>query len=289
MIKYVVISPVKDEEKFIEKTIQSMIRQTVLPLEWIIVNDGSRDYTKSIIEKYLAEYLWIKKIDLPDRGFRAGQGPAEAFNEGRRCITADFDFIINLDGDVSFEKDYFERLFEKFREKPALGIASGKSYYLKNGRLILHRSADYSTMGASKVYRQQCFQDIGGALEQRICWDIIDDIKAQMKGWHTRSFSNIKFIHHKRIGFKQGNIVKTQMKAGQILYTFGYHPLFLIGKGLYRVFEKPCVIGSLAMLYGYLLSWAKHEKKFKDKELIKFIRAQQIERMKLKWFYKAEE
>lgn len=279
MNKYVIISPVRNEEKYIEKTIQSVINQTVKPIEWIIVNDGSTDRTREIVEKYTKKYSWIKLINRPDRGHRPGRGPAEAFNEGLRHIEADYEFIVNLDGDVSFGSDYFEKLFKKFEKNPKLGIASGKSYYLENGKLILYRCADTSTMGASKIYRKQCFKDIGGTLANNICWDMINDLKAQMEGWQTRSFRDIKFIHYKRIGFGQGNMIKTQIRAGQILYSYGYHPLFIVAKGIYRMLDKPYVIGGLAIIFGYFTALIKRERQIKDKEMIKFLRKQQLRRL----------
>lgn len=282
MNKYIIISPVRNEEKYIERTIQSVINQTVKPSEWIIVNDGSTDRTRDIIEKYAQKFFWIRKVDLKDKGFRAGKGPAEAFNEGLRHIKFDYEFIINLDGDVSFDPNYFEKLFKKFEKNPKLGIASGKSYYLENGKVILHRCADTSTMGPSKVYKKQCFKEIGGALANNICWDMIDDLKAQMKGWQTRSFRDIKFIHYKRIGFGQGNMIKTQIRAGQILYSYGYHPLFIVAKGVYRILDKPYVIGGLAIICGYFKALIKREKQIEDKEMIKFLRRQQLEKLSLR-------
>ncbi|MFA5147911.1 MAG: glycosyltransferase family A protein [Candidatus Omnitrophota bacterium] len=284
IIKYVIVSPVRNEDESIARTIESVISQTIRPIEWIIVNDGSTDRTKEIVEEYARLNSWIKLVNREDKGHRAGVGPAQAFNEGLGYISKEYEFIINLDGDVSFEPEYFKNIFSKFALNPRLGIASGKSFYLENGKKVLYRSADYSTMGPSKVYRKECFIDVGGKLAENICWDMIDDIKAQIKGWETRSYKDISFIHYKRIGIKQGNMIKTHMKSGQILYTFGYHPIFMIGKVIYRAIDKPYVIGSLAMMYGYLLSWIKRVRKYDDNELIEYLRKKQMERMKIKWF-----
>jgi len=276
MNKYIIITPVRNEEAYIEKTIQAVINQTLKPIEWIIVNDGSMDGTKDIVEKYIGKFPWIKKIDLENKGFRPGKGPAEAFNEGYRHITVDYEFIVNLDGDVSFDSTYFEKLFRKFEEYPNLGIASGKLYYLEKGKLNLYRSLDISTMGASKVYKKQCFKDIGGTLANNICWDMIDDLEAQMKGWQTKSFKDLKFIHYKIIGKLQGNIFKSRFKMGQTLYSYGYHPVFIIAKGIYRMFEKPYIIGGIAIILGYFKALIRKEKQIDDKEMIKFLRKKQL-------------
>ena len=64
-VPYVLITPACNEEKFIEKTLQSVVKQTVLPVKWVIVNDGSTDATSSIVRPYLADHRWIELVDLP--------------------------------------------------------------------------------------------------------------------------------------------------------------------------------------------------------------------------------
>lgn len=283
MIKYAIVTPVRNEETYVRKTIESVISQTIKPIQWIIVNDGSTDGTKDIIERYIIKFPWIKMINLEDRGFRPGQGSADVFNKGLRYIESKYDFIVHLDGDVSFSPDYFEKIFEKFSDDPKLGIANGKSYYLEKGKLILYRSADTSTMGPTKVYRKQCFKDIGGSLIESVGWDMIDDLKAKMCGWRTRSFNDIKFIHHRKIGTRDANEVKIYIEQGEILYFYGYHLLFIIAKGIYRMFEKPYIIIGLAIIFGYFKALVQREKQIEDKEMIEFLRSEQLGRL----FFKA--
>ena len=280
MVKYVIISPVRNEERFIEKTIFSVISQTLIPVEWVIMNDGSTDRTKEIIEKYSGEFNWIKCISIKDKGFRAGVGPSEAFNEGFRHISKDFDFLVNLDGDITFEQDYFSMLLQKFIVMPKLGIASGKMYYLENNKMVLYRTSDSSVIGASKVYRKKCFEDIGGRLDSSISWDLLDELKAQISGWETRSFPEVAFIHHKRIGSMSGNQFKMYFNEGKILYFYGYHPLYFLAKSLYRGLEKPYFVRTFLMLLGFLTSFLKRTPQFDRKDLINFLRKKQIEKLK---------
>ncbi len=281
--RYIIITPVRNEESFLEQTIKSVLAQTIKPIQWIIVNDGSTDSTRSIIERYLSN-KWITVIDRPNKGHRAGKGPAEAFNISLSYISSDYDFIVNLDGDVSFDSDYFEKIFNKFKNNSCLGIASGKSYYLKRGKTVLYRSSDTSTMGPSKVYRKECFLDIGGVLEENICWDMLDNIRAQMKGWDTKSFGDISFIHYKQIGYKQGSILKGCYTTGNILYFYGYHPLYILAKGIYRMCESPFIIGGLYTIIGYYAAWFTRKDRYHDKNLIAYMQTKQMQKLAAQLF-----
>jgi glycosyltransferase involved in cell wall biosynthesis len=276
---YVLITPARNEEAYIEKTIQSVISQSVKPLEWIIINDGSTDKTREIIEKYVEKYNWIKIIERPDEGHRPGVGVVEAFYTGYSQIeNKDFDYIVKLDGDLSFEPFYFEKLFQKFKENPRLGMASGKTYVPEGKRLVLERCPDYHVRGASKVYKKECFKQIGG-LSATLGWDTIDELKAQMKGWETRSYKDLVLLHYKRIGLRQKGITKGWFLGGQRFYYIGYHPIFIIAKGIYRMFDKPYIIGGLAIIFGYFKALLRKEKQINDKEMIRFLRKQQLRRL----------
>jgi len=277
--KYVIISPVRNEEKYIEKTIKSVINQTVKPTEWIIVNDGSTDGTRGIAERYTEKYDWIKLINRKDKGHRPGRGVVEAFYAGyNQIVHKDFDFIVKLDGDLSFKPTYFESLFNEIEKNPKLGMASGKTYVPKGKKLILERCSDSHVVGASKVYKKECFEQIGG-LPVTLGWDIIDELKAQMKGWETRSYKDLVLIHYKIIGWRQKGISKGWFLGGQIFYYLGYLPLFIVTKGFYRMIEKPYLIGGLAMLFGYFKALIRREKQIEDKEMIRFLRKQQLRRL----------
>lgn len=284
IINYVIITAAQNEERYIEQTIVSVINQTILPRKWIIINDGSSDGTRRIIEKYLARYSWIEVINLENRGFRAGKGPAEAFNIGFRNLNVEFDFIVNLDADLAFDENYFSMIFERFRSNPNLGIASGKMYQLENGKFVMYRSTNMSTIGASKVYRKKCFLDLGGVLKEHMCWDMLDEIEARMKGWETRSFSDISFKHLKIMGSKQKNLFKRYFIHGRLLYTVGYHPIYTFLKSIYRGAEFPYLVKTIAILAGYVYAFLKRDSKICDDKLIFFLRKEQLHELKLRLF-----
>ena len=118
-LKYVIISPVRDEEANLARTIESMLRQTVQPRDWVIVNDGSTDGNAEIADTYARQHDWIRVFHRENRGFRkAGGGVVDAFNDGYRILRSnDWDFIVKLDGDLSFSPEYFESCFRAFEQE----------------------------------------------------------------------------------------------------------------------------------------------------------------------------
>ena len=178
MTRYVIITPARDEEQHIEATIESVIGQTLRPAEWVIVDDGSTDRTSEILDQYAAQFPWIRLVHRPNRGFRkSGGGVVEAFYEGYDSLQCDaWDFIVKLDGDLSFSPDYFQRCFEHFREQPRLGIGGGDIYHDLDGELRLEANPKFHIRGATKIYRRPCWEDIGG-LWPGPGWDTIDEVK----------------------------------------------------------------------------------------------------------------
>src|SRR5664279_1404777 len=122
-IKYVAVSPVRNEEEFLQLTITSMAAQTVKPACWVLVNDGSTDATGRIADGAKQAHSWIRVVNRADRGFRqAGGGVIDAFYEGYDLIDNEsWDFLVKLDGDLSFNPTYFEQCFKRFEEDPRLG------------------------------------------------------------------------------------------------------------------------------------------------------------------------
>jgi len=254
---YIVISPVKDEEKHIETTIRAMVHQTIRPWRWVIVDDASRDRTLEIVERYSREHSWIQVLRI-QRDARRQLGSAEirAFHAGYGLIQgAHFDFIVKLDGDLDLAPDYFEQLIRKFHEDDKLGIASGIYRENHDGEWQAVRMPVYHASGASKMMRAKCFREIGG-FESRPGWDTVDEIKAQTRGWKTCHFENLTFLHLKPEGSAFGAI-QTNLLHGEVYYVTGGDKLFFLMKLLHRMLTgEPFLWGGLAMLWGYLHAWA---------------------------------
>jgi len=278
-MRYVVITPVRDEEEFVGLTIEAVRGQTVPPVEWVIVNDGSTDRTRAIIELQASQTPWIHVVHRSNRGFRkSGGGVIDAFYEGYRALQCnDWDFVVKLDGDLSFSPDYFEKCLTHFSEQPRLGIGGGEIYHDVGGQLRLEANPRFHVRGATKIYRKACWEAIGG-LEAAAGWDTVDEVKANMLGWHTCSFPELQLVHHRLTGAAEGQL-RDQVKHGSACYYCGYHPLFLVASCLKRLFRKPYIIGSAATCYGFFRGYFAHLPRVNDVLLINYVRAQQLRRL----------
>jgi glycosyltransferase involved in cell wall biosynthesis len=251
--RYVVISPVKDEERYIEGTIGSMLAQSVRPLQWIIVDDGSIDGTRKILERYAREIDWIIVVQRTHRGSRAtGSKVIQAFCEGYDALKSDdWQFIVKLDCDLSFGPAYFADLLARFQADSCLGIASGVYLERKQGDLWKEVGMpSYHAAGACKVVRRECYQEIGGFIPAA-GWDTVDEIRAIARGWKTSHFRHLQMKHHKAEGSGIG-MIRTGMMHGEIFYRTGGDKMFFLLKAVHRIASKPYVIGAAALTWGYL-------------------------------------
>jgi len=279
--KYVVISPVRNEAKFIEQTIQAMVNQTVQPGEWIIVNDGSTDETAEIVTRYAALYPWLKSVhrdQREDKGDRQrGKGVVDTFYFGYGTLTSrDYEFIIKLDGDVSFEPSYFECLLRQFVSNPKLGIAGGGLYQRSRTGWKLRSSRDHVS-GPAKMYRRACFEAIGGLLPT-LGWDGIDEWQALALGWEVRSFSEVKVLHHRAVGQATG-LFRCKIEEGYGSHALGYHPLYIIARGIRHMVRRPYLIGGTAMIMAYFVACLEGREQFVDSSVIRYIRRTQLRQL----------
>jgi glycosyltransferase involved in cell wall biosynthesis len=277
---YVIISPVRNEAKHLPGTIASLVAQTINPAQWIIVDDGSTDGSLPILEKASAEYPWITLVKRADRGCRKpGTGVIEAFYDGYPSIKSNWNFIVKLDGDVSFDPDYFERCFKKFNSDPKLGIGGGTVCNLKNGSIVRESDVDpeFHVRGATKIYRKECWNAIG-ELIRAPGWDTLDEFKANMLGWKTQTFSDIQLLHHKPAGSADGSWTNW-VKNGLANYIVGYHPLFMLLNAGNRAFHKPYALGAVGLLTGFFSGYLKRVPQISDKRLIQYLRHQQLKRL----------
>jgi len=246
---YVVITPVRDEVNYVGLTFQSMVSQTIKPAEWIIVDDGSKDGTGELLDRLAEPHDWVGVIHRPDRGFRNRfGGEIEAFNEAySRIKNNGWEFLVKLDGDVSFDPDYFERCLQEFLNDSQLGIGGGTVCVLRNGRPEVESKGDpaFHVRGATKIYRRACWGKIGPLLTAP-GWDTIDEVTANLSGWKTRSFPQIILIQHKPTGSSEGSF-QNWFKSGLANYHTGYHPIFMVGKCLKRLAQRPLVLASLGL------------------------------------------
>jgi poly-beta-1,6-N-acetyl-D-glucosamine synthase len=277
--RYVIITPVRDEEAHLPFTIESVVHQTIRPAQWIIVDDGSTDNTANIIDEAARQHSWICPVRRPNRGFRkSGGGVVDAFNEGYRALTcSDWDFMVKLDGDLSFEPSYFGASFGYFHRERKLGVGGGVICYVENGQKTIEQCPAFHVRGATKIYRRACWDAIGGFWPAP-GWDTMDEVKAHMLGWTTHSFDDLHLVHYRATGTAEG-IWNGLTKNGRANYISGYHPLFMLAKSVAHVIRRPYVVGSVALLYGYVTAYLSRVPRVDDPELIRYLQRQQLAKL----------
>ncbi len=277
--RYALITPCRDEQKYIGKTIESVAKQTVKPALWTIVDDGSTDKTTDIIAEAEKQYDYIQILAKPDRGKRmVGPGVVDAFYEGlKRIDLDDFDYICKLDADLALPKGYFEGLMKRMEADPRIGTISGKAYfYDTSGVLISEKVSDEISLGMTKFYHTDCFLQIGGFVRE-VMWDGIDCHRCRMLGWKACSVDDagLRFIHLRPMGSSDKNIIKGRIRHGYGQYFMGTGLLYMTVSALYRSTRPPLLIGGAAMLWGYLKSMLKRCKRYDDKQFRSFLRKYQ--------------
>lgn len=282
--RLLVVSPVRNESAYLQRTIDSMVAQTARPAIWLIVDDGSSDATPEIARRAAAEHDWIRLHQRADRGVRrVGGGVVEAFEEGLRLFNLDdFVYVCKFDGDLEFGPTYFERLFEKFEADPRLGTASGKSWIRVGDRLVPERTGDDFSQGQSKLYRVACFRDIGGFVRE-VMWDGIDCHRCRMLGWKARSFHDpeLRFIHLRPMGSSFRSIYTGRLRWGYGQYFMGTHPLYALAIAAYRMFERPWIVGGLLILAGYVGGYLRRKPRYEDAAFRRHLRTWQLRRLGL--------
>ena len=280
-LKYVLITPARNEEAYIEKTIQSVISQTVLPEKWVIVSDGSTDHTDEIVKQHIAENAWIELIRMPEHRDRTFAAKVHCFNAGyEKLKNVKYDIIGNLDADISFKEDYFEFLLGKFAEIPELGV-SGTPFVEDSSHYDYRFTNIEHVSGACQLFRRECFKGIGGYIPIKgggIDWTAVTT--ARMKGWKTRTFTEKVCFHHKKMGTGNTSALMTSFKQGYKDYFLGGHPLWQLFRTVYQMSKKPYIIGGLLLFFGYNWAYISRVERPVSQELMKFHRKEQMQRLK---------
>jgi glycosyltransferase involved in cell wall biosynthesis len=260
------------------ETLDSVINQTIRPAKWVIVDDGSTDATPQILAEYRDRHDWIEIVTRSNRGRRAvGPGVVEAFYAGYATIKPDdYDFLCKLDLDLRLPPRYFEILLERMHANPHLATCSGKSCIERNGILTPEIHGDETSIGASKFYRMSHFKAIGG-FEREVMWDGIDCHRCRMNGWIACSWDEpeLRFLHFRPEGSSQQSIWAGRVRHGYGQYFMGTGLLYMMASAVFRMRQKPYVIGGLAMLWGWLKSAAQRKPRYADAEFREFLRCYQ--------------
>jgi poly-beta-1,6-N-acetyl-D-glucosamine synthase len=278
--KYVLITPCRDEAEYARQCLDSVLNQTVPPALWVVVDDGSSDATPAILAEYAAKVDWMRIVRREDRGKRAvGPGVIDAFYAGLETIDLDdFDFVCKFDLDLDIPPRYFETLIAWMDQDPLLGTCSGKPYYTdpQTGKLVSEKCGDEMSVGMTKFYRRECFQEIGGFVRE-VMWDGIDCHRCRMLGWKacSRDDPDTRFIHLRPMGSSQQSIWVGRMRHGFGQYFMGTGLAYMTASALYRMTRPPLIVGGLGMWWGYVRSLLDRKPRYNDLEFRAFLRRYQ--------------
>jgi len=282
MLSYVLITPARNEARFIELTIRSVAAQTVRPLKWVIVSDGSTDGTDEIVKHFASLHPWIELVRLPDRNERHFAGKVFAFDAGyARVRDLGYEAIVSLDGDISFDAEFFSFLLGRLAADPTLGLV-GTPFQELSGQTYDYRfvSIDHVS-GACQVFRRECFEAIGGYVPVKGgSIDHIAVITARMKGWKTRTFTEMVCLHHREMGTAQRSSLRSRFNLGMKDYAVGNHPLWELLRTAYQMTKPPLGVGGLALGTGYFWATLRHLERPVSRDLIDFHRREQMQRLK---------
>ncbi len=280
-LSYVLITPARNEAKYIGFTIESMLAQTFRPLRWVIVDDGSTDQTEEIVRATALAHDWIEIVRMPERNERHFAGKVGAFNAGYDRIKGlDFDVVGNLDADVSFGPEHFGFLLGKMCENARLGVA-GAPFQEGTFKYDYRFTNIENVWGGCQLFRRECFEEIGGYMPLKGgCIDHVAVLSARLNGWQTKTFTETVCVHHRVMGTALQGGLRAKFKLGMKDYSVGNHPLWQLFRAFYQMKHPPYVIGGLALGTGFGWSFLRRKEVPISAELVEFVRREQMHRLK---------
>lgn len=274
--RYGLITPCRNEARYIRNTLVTTTSQTIPPALWVLVDDGSTDDTPQILAEFADQFPYIHVVTRKDRGARAvGPGVIEAFYDGlSRVDLGGLDYICKFDGDLDMPPRYFERVMERMEADPYLGNLSGKLFERKpDGRLWEERTGDENAVGPAKFYRTECFREIGGFVRE-VAWDGIDGHLCRMNGWIAQSVDDpeMRIIHLRPMGSSQENLRVGRMRWGRGKYFMGSAFYYVLAAAAYRSIEPPWLWGGLGITWGYLKAATSNHPRYSNPEYRRYLR-----------------
>lgn len=282
MSKYVLVTAARNEEDYIRKTIESVIDQTVLPLIWVIVSDNSTDSTDDIVSEYVNDFPFIHLIKNEGDEIRNFGSKAMAISRAYSYVESlKFDFVGNLDADVTFGPKYFESVISKFDNEEKLGLVGGVRYDLCQSGFKLVNCSKNSVGGPCQFFRRECFEAIGGYLTLKYGGvDAVAEVSARMLGWQVETFKDICIYHHRKTGGASKSVLRMFFRSGIKEYVIGYHPLFMSLRALFRFKQEPVLLGSMVRIGGFCWAAMRRFERPVSNEFVRFLRMEQLSRLR---------
>ena len=279
--QYVLLTAARNEESYIEETIISVINQIIRPKRWIIISDGSKDRTDEIVNSFTYKYSFIQLLRVSGDENRHFGSKVNALNAGYSLLQdIEYDFIGNLDADISLDRDYFAQILTKLDSNPRLGIAGGLVHELVKGKYKKLRISLNSVSGAIQMFRKECYKDIGGLIALTYGGeDAAAEIMARMNGWEVRTFPDIRAFQRRRMGAANQRMLRAKFRNGIMFYELGYHPVFQLFRCIFRIADRPFFIGAFLEYTGYFWSFISRHKVKLHEDTVKYLRKEQMARL----------
>ena len=283
MMNYYIIIPAYNEEKNISLTLDSVLKQSLLPQKVVIVNDNSTDTTAEIIKEFTKKHNFISLVNTDSEQIHLpGSKVIKAFNRGLETLDENYDFIVKLDADLILPENYFERIARIFSENPKVGMAGGRAFIEKDGKWILESLTDDDHIrGAFKSYRKECFLQIG-KLKSEMGWDTVDELLARYYGWEISVDKFLEVKHLKPTGSEYNQ--KSRYKQGEAFYRLGYGFWITLLASLKLAVKKKKPLLFVDYLNGFFKAKKSKKTLLVNSEQAKFIRNYRWKKIKSKLF-----
>ena len=272
-MKILIITPACNEERNLPLLIKSVVNQSFLPLEWIIVDDGSKDNTSNVIQKAAVKFSWIKYLRKEKFNVRSpGKSVMETFYFGYNYKSSkEYDIVMKLDADLVLPFNYLESIVNEFKINSKVGICGGICVLKNKSQFHIERATNLDHVrGAIKAYRRQCFNSIGGLIKN-MGWDTVDEHHARFNGWDVIVKAELQVIHqrptHQEFGY-----LRAAFRNGQMLYTIRMDLILLMGNCMKLLIKSPYLLLSLSMFFGYFSAFFRRKNFIVSKDLGRFIR-----------------
>jgi glycosyltransferase involved in cell wall biosynthesis len=273
---YALITPARNERANLERLAGCVLAQELEPVAWIIVDDASDDGTGELARDLAAAYPWIRVVatDRSGDALAAGrrQGRAlDSFRRGLEALPGAVEVVVKVDADTSFDPGYFRSIVERFAAEPDLGIAGGACYEEEDGEWVRQKVIATHPRGASRAYRWPLIADVM-ALESRMGWDGLDEVKARMRGYRSAVLLDLAFHHHRPTGARERDRVRHFAAQGRAAWYMGYRPSYLLLRTAYRTPREPAAVG---MLWGFAAAALAREPRCPEPDVIRHLREEQ--------------
>lgn len=283
--RLLVISPIRNEADHIERVALAMAAQTRRPDRWILIDDQSTDETPQILARVAERLDFVSVLHSPPRTSShtpkdrlAVAAEARAFNLALGSVPWQaYTHIAKLDGDIELEPRYFELLLDEFAHDPTLGLAGGALKESDGGQGREDTPSDYHVRGALKCYTTDCLRAIGG-IEERLGWDTTDEIFARMRGFRTRTVSELVALHLRPCASADG-LLRGIARHGRCAYIAQFPLSWISLRAVKIALQPPVILSGVAFLGGYLWAGMTRTPRVADRQFRRFVRSELRGRM----------